>query len=397
MNHVNKNVLLGIGTATVLALGGAFWLSQDDKPAGQSKPAYALPALNSHINDVQSLSISDAQDKILVTLDNSEQGWTVREKVAYPADTGKLRKLLLDLANAKLLESNTADPQHYTELGVQDLSSADAKGVLVTLTGLNQPAQLIIGSVSSHGNGTFLRRPGEAQSWLASGQISIATEPEQWLNPVLTDIAAERIAEIVLTKADAQPLRLSKAKPDAANFEVVELPANRELLAPAIVNGLASTLAGLTLEEIAPAETKPTAKPAVQAHFQTFDGVIIDIAGWQQDGKASLSLKAALDMATADEAVTAGQEKTAAPTDQSGNPQAANVAPETGKRPKPTLDSLRAEVEQLNQRFHDRIFQVPADKYQNLTKSLEDILKPVATPAKAEPRGKKPSKPVGKP
>lgn len=389
MNHVNKNVLLGISVATLLMLGVVVWLSQADKKAEPSKPAYALPSLNGHINELKSVSISGAQNKVLVTLDNSEQGWTVREKAAYPADIDTLRKLLLGLADAKLLESKTADPQRYAEIGVQDLSSADAKGVGIKLEGLSQPEQLIVGVVSSQGNGTFVRRPGETQSWLANGQISIATDPKQWLNTTLTDIPAERLAEVVLTKAGAKPLRLRKAKPDQTNFEVANLPAGRELLAPGVVNSLASTLMDLTLEEISAAETQSTEKPALQAHFRTFDGVVIDIVGWQQDAKYSLSLKATFDTAAADEAVTAAREKPAANADQSENPQTANNA-KPGKPAKPTLDSLRAEVELLNQRFHDRVFQIPAYKYQNLNKSMEDILKSLATPAKAKPSSKKP-------
>ena len=51
-----------------------------------------------------------------------KETWTVAERDNYPADTGRLRKLLLELAEARLLEEKTSNPELYDRLKVEDIA-----------------------------------------------------------------------------------------------------------------------------------------------------------------------------------------------------------------------------------------------------------------------------------
>lgn len=382
MNHLNQKLLFGLAGAALLTICAAAWVAVSRQPAAEPvNTDYALPGLSGQINAVKSIAIVGAETKTLVTLDNGEQGWTVREKGAYPADTGKLRELLLNLADAKLLEAKTSNPERYAELGVEDPHHKDAKGVLVKLEGGNPPLALIVGNTSSHGGGTFVRRPAEAQSWLASGQFGVEREPAQWLNTALTDIAGDRIAEVVLTPAGGQPLRLVKTQRSDVDFKVENLPAGRELIAPGIANTLASTLAGLNLEDVATATETPAEPITNQAMFRAFDGLTIQVLAWQQDGKAWARFEVAFDEAAAEQALRA----------EAGKPEAEDGNKSDGKRSdsltpasaeqqrRQRLDGLRNEAAQLRLRFVGRRFALPGYRYANLTKSLDDLLKPVAS------------------
>lgn len=397
MNHINTKVLAGLAVAAVVAIGAAAVVSGYRQPDSESsaEAAFALPELRGHLNDVKSVGLVAAENKPAVTLENGGAGWTVREKDGYPADTGKLRGLLLNLANARLLEEKTAQAERYPDLGVEDVNNKDAKGLLVQLEGLARPSQLIVGNTSSHGGGTFVRRPGDQQSWLAQGQIRIDRDPIQWLETTLTDIASDRIAEIVLDQGQGKPLRLFREEPGNGNFRVADLPKGREPAAPDVVGGLASTLSGLKLEDVVAAKThpQPDGAPSLQGRYRTFDGVTVVLTAWPKDGKHYASFSATLDQAAADKAIRSGQDKVKADAEArqkdaekgskpAAKTDAAPAAPPAVQDPekyrRQRLDELNAEIAQLNRRFQDRHFAIPDFKYANIDKSLDDVLKPLS-------------------
>ena len=50
----------------------------------------------------------------------------MHEKGGYPADTGKVRKLLIGIAQSTMLEQKTSNAERYGELGVADPTAAPA-------------------------------------------------------------------------------------------------------------------------------------------------------------------------------------------------------------------------------------------------------------------------------
>lgn len=343
MNHVNSKLLIGLACAALFAIVSSAWLGYAKQAEQQVENNGLMPELVDHINEVKSVTIVGAENKPLVSLNNGSNGWTVQEKADFPADTGKLRGLLLNLANAKLLQSKTSKPEHYAELGVEDLASKDAQGLMIDLQGLAQPAKLIIGQTSKHG-GSFVRKPDQAQSWLSSTQLTVESDPQHWLNTQLTDIAAQRITEVVLTSADGKTLRLSKDKAADSNFQLADLPAGRELTDPAVANSLASALSGLQLEQVMPATAIP--QTATKARYRSFEGLIVEASLWQQDGLNLAQLTASAEATVTDKAI-------------------------------------QTEVDQLQHRLQGRQFAIAAAKYANMTKTQAELLKPLAN--KSEP------------
>lgn len=415
MNHVYTKGLLGLAALAVVAVIAAIVVASNRQPARESIPASseALPELREHINDVTGVTLIAAEEKPVVTLVRGNQGWTVKEKGDFPANTGKLRELLLKMAGAELLEPKTENAERYPELGVEDVNTQGAKGVLVSLDGLGKPARLIVGNVSGQGNGTFVRRPEDKQSWLAKGVLRIERDPAQWLDKALADIPADRIAEIVLTRPGGKTLRLYKTASSDKEYKVADIPSGRELKDESAVNGLASTLTGLNLVDVLPdgSSPPPGQDQIVKARYRTFDGLTVDVQTWKQDDKRLARFSAALDSATADAHIQAEQAKAKADYDaknkeakdaaQENTAEGANTpgpAPlavaDPAKDREQRLDALNSEVETLNHRFAHWSFIIPEYKYANMDKSLEDVLNPVAEkngPAK-EKQAKKSAK-----
>lgn len=415
MNRVNTNSLLGLAALAVVAVIAAIVVASNREPVSESTPAasVALPELRERINDVTGVTVIAAEKKPVVTLVRGEQGWTVKEKGDYPANTGKLRELLLKMAGASLLEPKTENAERYPELGVEDVERQDANGVLVSFDGLGKPVQLIVGKVSGQGDGTFVRRPGDKQSWLAKGALQVERDPGQWLDKALADIPSDRIAEIVLTRSGGKPLRLYKTAPSDKDYKVADIPSGRELKDASAVGALASTLSGLNLTDALPDESSPP--PAqdqmVKARYRTFDGLTVDVQAWKQDDKHIARFSAALDNAFADAHIQAEQAKAkadyeaknkeAATSTQENPGQSANTpdpAPlavaDPAKDREQRLEALNREVETLNRRFARWSFVIPEYQYANMDKSLEDVLNPVAE--KKDAPQKKQAKKSGK-
>ncbi len=395
MSHVNAKALLVLGTAAVVAAAAAFGLSARRKPATEAgQPSgYALPDLRSHLNDVTKVTLTVAGDKLAVTLVREDKGWVVKEKGGFPADTVKLRELLIKLADASRVEAKTANEQRYPELGIEAVTSKDAKGVQIGLDGLPEPARLIVGKVNGEANGTFVRSPGDKQSWLVKGSLAVDRDPIDWLEKTLADIASDRVAEIDLTRPGARRLHLFKAKPSDAAFVVADLPKDRELAPGADLNGLASTLSALTLSDVSPDQALPPPDKGegthLKARYRTFDEVTVTIDAWKQNGRHFARLAATLDTSRAESHIQsaqaqakadyeAAQKPTGSGADQAkvqSPPSPPAVADPTKDRQQ-RLDELNREVGGLSQRFNGWTFIIPEQSYAKLDTSLESLLKP---------------------
>jgi hypothetical protein len=122
--------LVGLFIAALVIIAVAFWVSSrghrsDLAVAGQP----VLDGLKASVNDVTELHISKG-DGTRVTLKKLPDAWQVAER-EYTADSGKVRKLLLDLAALQVVEEKTSDPASYERIGVEDVKGAKAAGTLI--------------------------------------------------------------------------------------------------------------------------------------------------------------------------------------------------------------------------------------------------------------------------
>ena len=97
--------------------------------------ALLLPDLKGQLNDIRRVVITGPGNEVIATLERGAELWTVAERNNYPADVGSIRKNLLALAEARIVEEKTSSPEFYERLGVQDLADEGAGGVQLTLTG----------------------------------------------------------------------------------------------------------------------------------------------------------------------------------------------------------------------------------------------------------------------
>ena len=96
----------------------------------------------------------------------------------YPADSSKVRKLLIDLSQLETVEEKTSNSKLYPQLGVEDVKDPKATGVRVELTGLEAAAELDRRQDLGHAFDVRPRaRPGAELSRESRSSASTASRP----------------------------------------------------------------------------------------------------------------------------------------------------------------------------------------------------------------------------
>jgi hypothetical protein len=400
----------------VVALIAAWYIKSSNAPqtsvSAQEQPL--LPELRDHVNDVNAITFTGAGDKVLATLKREKDGWNIAEKSGYPADLAKVREFLIKLDRAKLTESKTSNPKRYAELGVDDVKDAKATGVRVTLGGLAKPLNIIIGNYNgAGGGGTFVRREGDAQSWLAGGNLTVAKAVKDWEQRKLADIPSSRLRTVTLTNPEGKTLKVYKDAAGDANFKVADVPKGRDVASEFVANELGSVLSGLNADDVFAAKDMPPPEKVWKDEYSAFDGLVVAATGWQADGKNYAQFSARLDTAAAnanidadqarakadyDAAVLAANKKVESEKSTTGAQAQANAkaasevakplaVSDPAKDRSDKLAALNAEVAQLNKTASGWTFELPAYKFTDMSKNLDDMLKALpAKPEKKSPR-----------
>jgi hypothetical protein len=382
----------------LVVLGALVAVSQrKTSPAPTAVGTALVPGLQESLNDVERVGIVKAGGEAVATLEKRESGWVVANKSDYPADVTKLRQSLRALAEAKIREVKTANPEFYDRLGVVDTSDSKASGVAVSVTVPGKDFGTVILGNTEGAKQRYARRANEPQSYLIDRDPEVPKNASQWLDARILDVRGDRVQQVTIRHADGETVSVSKASADAANFDVAAVPKGRELLYAGVANVIGSALRELNLEDVERADDNAGERP-VHVEFKTFDGLVVRATGTQRGDEKWLTFEASVDAEqaakfappAAADAAPAGAESPAdageaAPQPATGAPAAAPPAadasaatsapdaPASAARPDPA-----AEAERINERVSGWRYKIPSFQYDQMTRRMADLLKPVA-------------------
>lgn len=404
---MNRNTLGIVAIITMVVLIAAVFThrSQQADREVTARANLLLPQLAAHLDDVSSIKLSMAGQKEIATFTRGAKGWVVANRSDYPAAPAKLREFVLQLSDARTIEAKTKNPDLYSKLGVEDVTAANAAGVLVELEGMPKKAAVIIGNFNGGGGGgTFVRRPGEDQSWLIADTVTVDRNVTDWIAKEIADIPSSRIREVVIEKG-GKALRVSKSVSSDGNFLIDNIPNGRKPTTEFAANGLAGMLSGLRVDDVATAVQVPAPAEVIKAHYLTENGVRVDATAWTDSDKHYAQFKASVDDSSANDwigmeqakqdaayqaAVAEGGTPAASEPDRATAKSASTQAPDkplaltdaaqdhTKKR-----SAIQAQADRLNATFDGWTFMLPAYKFDNINKGMDDLLLPVEA-AKAE-------------
>jgi len=323
---MSRQRFIALMVAAALAISGALYLSAQRNLQRDTHGAALIPTLAGELNTVTALSVRRGSAAPTVTVHEKDGRWTVAERGDYPADVTKLRKLLLALSDAKIVEEKTSNPANFAVIGVEDPSSPAATGAEISVTARDGKHAVIIGKPV--GGGNFARRSGGNASYSVEPGISFESEPRLWIDSRLLDVAVGGIQRIEVKPAAGPAYTVHRmaaastnsgaaapansaaagASPAASksddNFTLDGVPPGRKAADSMQLAPSPTAFSGLTADDVTPAGDVDFSKATV-ATVTLSDGNVITVSGAVVGDKHWILVKASKDAAL--DAKTAGR------------------------------------------------------------------------------------------
>jgi hypothetical protein len=282
--------------AALIVLAAALYLGSRRntvEPSAAGTPF--LPQLASALGAVSEIDLQKGAPAPAVTLHRAGEQWSVAQRGDYPADAAKVHKLMLSLADAKIVEEKTSDPANFAIIGVEDPAKAGASGTQITLTTKDGKYSVIVGKPTGEGN--FARRGGEDRSFTVEPGITADVEPKTWIDPRLLDVPMQQIQSIEEKPAPGPGYKLNRLKPGEDGFALDGVPpAGRKLLDAKALAPSPSTLSSLTADDVTAANSIDFGKSS-QAIFTLADGDVVTVTGAAADDKRWIEVQSVKDTA----------------------------------------------------------------------------------------------------
>lgn len=327
----------GLALAVVLIVAAV--VLNDRDPGSVETGAPLIPDLSERINDVTRIRIQ-GPDGAASTLLRDDSRWQVAER-RYPADLGKIRELLISLAEAEVLERKTSNPTLYERLGVQNFGSGETDNKQILLwAGDEQLTGLLLGKTAQQPRGSYVRLVSGDSAALADRVIVATADSTQWLDTQLLNIQPDAIAKIVVTPADGDVYTIARTSGDdgdAGSLALQDVPDGRQTKGASVAR-VTRVLQNLRLED-----------------------VLTDDAALPDDGWTRLSFT-----------TTAGS--TISVRVHDGEEELLQISAETVADDDPAADALNA----LRSYAADQTFVVQTYKLRDATLARDDLLQPLA-------------------
>jgi hypothetical protein len=281
---------LAIVTVVALVVAIATYATQNRWSQAKVTGDALFPNLAANASRVARIEIRQG-DKA-VTLARDKDSWSVADRSGYPAKTEAVRALLVKLAGAELVEAKTQKQGRYALLELEDPSGKEAKSRLLRLADDKGGviAEAVIGkkrydAFGANRSGTYVRRPGEAQTWLSNADLDVGVSPRDWVQPGILDIAASKIKKLTLEIPGEEPLVIERDAADINKHTLVGIPDGKKFKSGASVDSIVRAAGNIDLEDVRKLEGAPGTDAGV-ARLEGDGGLAVTLK-LRKDGEAS--------------------------------------------------------------------------------------------------------------
>jgi hypothetical protein len=191
--------------------------------SGRATGERLMPTLADTIRSVTGLEVRQGDEAAV--LERSPDGrWSLKSRGGYPVDIAKVRALLVGLGQAELMEPKTSKADRYAALELEDPAQKGAKSHLVRLMGADGKAisEVVLGKRRFAGygtnqpGGTYVRRPGDPQTWLANVELDAPVAAKDWVKAAVLSLDSGKINRVSIEIPGEQPLRIERPAPGPA-------------------------------------------------------------------------------------------------------------------------------------------------------------------------------------
>ena len=289
-----------LGALTVVAVGAAgYSLNANRAGPGVEMSGAVFPGLIEGINTIDKVVV-EHRNKTLTMVRSPKGAWTMDESDGYAVSAKNAEKVVVQLADLNFYETKTKKPDLYSRLHVEDpkkkqsearhirLFDKDGK-VLVDLIAGRKRHNL----VGARKEGVYIRKPGNAQTWLAAGELSVGVKSSDWLERKIVDIKEKDVLSVTLRHSDGEVIKVSKEDAKARNFALHGIPDGKTLEYDTDPNNIAAVIDQLELDDVRKAGYIAfDGGKTTTAEFITRDGLKLEFRVVDKDRTQWVELKA---------------------------------------------------------------------------------------------------------
>lgn len=288
--NIKSFQILSVVTVIAVALA-AFSIARQPKfESSDVAGERVFPALTNDLNKLKTVVVRHREGT--ASLDRSNGTWLVRERDNFPADAKKVDELVLKITRLAKLEAKTSQPDRYERLDLQEPDAKDSRAKEVRLLdGEGKDlAALLIGkrkfTLGSKEGGTYIRLPGEAQTFLALGEISPGDKMRDFLVRDIADIKDKQIKTVTVVHPDGDKVIVGKAAASDASFAILNLPQGMVPTSDFAADDFGRVLSVFLLDDVKKDTGEPLpADKTIRAEFEGFDGFKVKLEYAELDGQ----------------------------------------------------------------------------------------------------------------
>lgn len=294
---MNKQSLLALILLTLIGVGGYYISNQNDSinrsaQIGEVLMAEVLP----HANSINKIVITGAGNHTIVTLNKHGSSWKIHERDDYKANISQIRRLVVSLLEASIVEEKTSNPELYTRLGVEDISLDDAQGAQVTLHYGEQSVSLIVGKPGPQLNkNRYVRKTNEITSWLVDRKIDVKHDLTYWLEKDLFSVEPHEIVKVTIIAEKSSPMIIvhqhdENDSEDSSHFKVTNLTDSNAYVVDAELQQITNALSSFQLLDVAEEKLVADRPVSLNIQYQLSDGTIVALQAYDLDGEHYASI-----------------------------------------------------------------------------------------------------------
>jgi nitrogen fixation protein FixH len=217
--------------------------------------ARAFPSLAASSGNVAAIEIRQGEKTL--TIERKDNAWRIKERGGYPVQIEKVRALMVNLAEANLVEAKTRVPDRYSLIELEDPTGKDAKSRNLRLLDDKGGviAEAVIGKKRSdafgYGKpGTYLRKPGDAQTWLTNVELDASTALRDWIKTDLFQTDSSKISRVSIELPGEQALKVERNADKKLVLVGVTPPQGQKLKDESIGDTIARATAYIDFEDV---------------------------------------------------------------------------------------------------------------------------------------------------
>ena len=341
---MNTKSLLILVVLVVVGVA-AYLFSQGDSRINSAEKVGSpiLPGLYVALNDVDTLQFTTASDEAVTTLQRQDDKWVVAERNNYSADIAKIRSIVLSLAEAKILEQKTSNPELYSKLGVESIEQNSAQGTQVSIRYGNQNSALIVGKPGPQINKSrYVRRADETTSWLVDRKLDVQYEIAHWLRKDLLSVEPADVAAVSIVLADNSRLEIENDNSEENKFFVTNLSDPDSQVIDAELHQVTNALSSFQLLDVKTQAEFGSFEPTMMIEYQLKSGANINMVAYEVSGEHFVSIDASVRESSNDEVSSS--------------------------------KDMQTFVQEIQNKTKNWIFKIPNVSYDSMYKSEQDVL-----------------------